>query len=101
MRHDTPPSPPRPRCTAPLTHTTAPRHRSRNARRLQAQDDCGRQDPRALPRHARLGRQRVRRLVQPRLAAELQGRQRPGHQGLGPGPARHVPRREAQAHYPA
>lgn len=111
-------------------NAAAPQDRSRNRGRLQAPHRRRRQDPRPLyvilspapalsplprtlpttptllthplrPRHPRVRRLRIRRLVRTRPAPQLQGRQWPGHQGLGPGSSGHVPGREEEADDPA
>jgi hypothetical protein len=82
-----------------LTCSTAPQDRGSYRSQVHAQDQGRRQGQRPLPRHTPR-RQRVRRLIQPRFPLELRCRYRSGHQGLGPGSARHVPWREEEAHNP-
>ena len=79
----------------------ASQDRSRHTRRVQPQDRRRRQDQRALPRHPRGRRQRIRRLIQPRPAFVIHRWPGTGHQGLGPGSLGHVRRREEEACYPA
>lgn len=79
----------------------ASQDRSRHTRRVQPQDHRRRQDQRALPRHPRGRRQRIRCLIQPRPAIVLHGWPGTGYQGLGPGSFRYVCRREEEAHHPA